>query len=106
MIDLTDLMVIFAIVTAGLYWYSAAGIKQFALLAARNYCNQMDLQFLDESVALRALWFKRAPDGQIRVWRSYTFEFTATGEDRYKGRIVLLGKQVTSIHTPPHRLSP
>ena len=58
----------------------------------------MDLQLLDESVALRALWFKRSPDGQLR-WRSYNFDFTSTGDDRYQGRIILLGK---TNHPHPH----
>lgn len=104
MFDLTDLFVLFLFALAGLYWYSAAGMKQLALSAARDYCKKMDLQLLDESVALRALWFKRSPDGQLRVWRSYNFDFTSTGDDRYQGRIILLGKQITHIHTPAYRV--
>jgi hypothetical protein len=60
------------------------------------------LQLLDESVGLRALWLKRDTDGRIRLWRRYTFEFSSTGEDRYSGKVITLGKKVTDLHLDPH----
>lgn len=86
-------------------WWSAQGAKQLALEATRRYCSSMDVQLLDDVVALRGFWLKRDEVGNVRVWRSYNFEFTSTGNERYQGRVVLLGKSVEAIYLDPHRLN-
>lgn len=65
----------------------------------------MSLQFLDESVGLRALWLKRDDNGQLRVWRRYLFEFSSTGEDRYRGKVIMLGLRITHTELEAHRLN-
>jgi hypothetical protein len=54
-------------------------------------------------VGLRDIWLKRDLRGSLRFWRSYQFEFTATGENRYRGRVVTLGQQILSIELDAHR---
>ncbi|HEY7884022.1 MAG TPA: DUF3301 domain-containing protein, partial [Cellvibrionaceae bacterium] len=65
---------------------------------------QMQVQMLDQSVYLRRLWIKRASDGRLCLWRSFYFEFTATGEDRYQGRVVMLGSRIEAVQLEPHRM--
>ncbi|MBY4678210.1 DUF3301 domain-containing protein [Marinobacterium arenosum] len=103
-IELSDLLWLTLICGAMLYWWQAQRIKELALREARKQCKELDLQLLDESVALRAFWFKRGEDGKVHIWRSYTFNFSSTGDDRYTGRIVLLGRAITGIHLEPHRI--
>ena len=86
------------------YWWSAQGIKERALKAARAHCEGMDIQLLDDSVVLRRLWFKRDGRGSFRVWRLFYFEFTATGEERYSGTVEMLGMAVVSLQLAPHRM--
>ena len=86
-------------------WWNAQGAKQQALRATRSYCQRMEVQLLDDVVALRGFWLKRDTGGNLRLWRSYNFEFTATGNERYTGRIVLLGRRVEHIQLDPHRLN-
>ncbi|MBN4055541.1 DUF3301 domain-containing protein, partial [bacterium AH-315-K03] len=81
------------------------GIKQLALKETKSYCEKMEVQLLDEGVALRGFWLKRDDRGNVRLWRSYLFEFTSTGNERYNGRIILLGRRVESITLDPHRLN-
>ncbi len=87
-----------------LYFWSAQGIKEGAFRATKIYCEKMEVQLLDQSIALRGFWFKRDKQGKIRIWRSFQFEFTATGEERYRGLIVLLGREILSIQLEPHRI--
>jgi hypothetical protein len=87
------------------YWWSAQKIKEIALNAARKNCKDMSLQLLDENVGLRALWVKRDDNGQLRLWRRYMFEFSSTGEDRYLGKVIMLGLRVTDVELQPHRLN-
>ena len=43
--------------------------------------------------------------GQIRVWRRFMFDFTSTGEERYSGRVVMLGQRILHMELDPHRFS-
>lgn len=105
MYSLTDLLIAALFFGVVLLWWGAQGAKQLALAATRDYCEKMDVQLLDDVVALRGFWLKRDTRGNVRIWRSYNFEFTTTGHQRYQGRIILLGKQVEAIFLEPHRLN-
>ena len=101
---LADLIWLLLLLAACYYWWQAHGMKERALGATRKHCREMDLDLLDDTVVLRGFWLKRDGTGRLRMWRSYLFEFSTTGEQRYQGRIVLLGDGVESIHLQPHRM--
>jgi len=73
-------------------------------LAAHKRCDEKQVQLLDETIYLRRLWFKRNDQGKLSLWRSFYFEFTVTGGDRYFGRVVMLGSRITRVELDPHRL--
>ncbi len=104
-ISFGDLFILGLIFFAGIFWWNALGAKEIALDASRAYCEKMDVQMLDDSVELRGLWFKRDKQDRFCLWRSYYFEFSSLGDQRYKGRIILLGKQVLAIELEPHQVS-
>lgn len=104
MYDLSDLAWLTLLVCCCLYWWKAHGMKEIALAATRKYCRNVDVELLDDTVVLKAFWFRRDAGGRLRMWRRYAFEFTSTGEERYSGFIVLLGPQVSNIQLEPHRL--
>ncbi|RBP33292.1 uncharacterized protein DUF3301 [Marinobacter pelagius] len=88
---------------AAWYWWRAKAIKDFVLQAARRYCKTMDVELLDDAVYLRGLWFKRDDQGRLRVWRRFLFDFTSTGEERYTGRVIMLGSTILNMELEPHR---
>jgi len=104
MYDLGDVVVWSVFVLICVLFWRAQGVREVALKAAKKHCEEMDVQWLDSNVSLRGLWFKRDHRGSICFWRSYTFEFSSTGEERYSGRVVLVGNRVTSVQLEPHRL--
>lgn len=85
------------------YWWRAKAIQDYVLSAAKNHCQRMDVMLLDDAVYLRGLWFKRDRQGKLRVWRRFLFDFTTTGEERYLGRIIMLGQRVEHIELQAHR---
>lgn len=85
------------------YWWRGKAIKDFVISAARAHCRKMDVLLLDEAVYLRGLWFKRDQHGHLRVWRRFLFDFTTTGEERYLGRVIMLGQTIERIELQPHR---
>ena len=104
MFDLMDVFWCAIFISFMMLWWNAQGIKQIALSAVKRHCKTMDVQLLDEGVVLRGFWLKRDATGNMKLWRSYNFEFTSTGNERYLGRIVLLGRRVEEVHLEPHRL--
>lgn len=104
MVELSDLFWLSFLVFGGWYWLSAREIKDVALQAVKAYCKEVDVELLDESVVLRGFWFKRNRQGRLKLWRSYIFEFSSTGDDRYKGKVILLGNNTESIQLETHRL--
>ncbi|MET0379959.1 MAG: DUF3301 domain-containing protein [Spongiibacteraceae bacterium] len=105
MIELADLFWLLALAVIAAYWWQAHAIKEMALQVTRKRCQDLDVQLLDETVVMRGLWLRRGDDGVVHWWRSYLFEFTATGDDRYPGSIEMLGKRVVALELAPHRLN-
>jgi len=102
-VELRDLFWLILILFILLQWWQGLKMKELALRHVKRYCASMDLQLLDESIALRGFWLKRGDDGRVHIWRSYLFEFTSTGDERYQGKIILLGHRVTTLQVDPHR---
>ncbi len=104
MISLGDIAFLFLILLACYWVYAAFQVREIALTAVKLKCKQHDLQLLDQSISIKAVWFKRDAAGNLRFWRSYKFEFSSTGVDRYQGLIVMLGRVVTSVSFEAYRL--
>jgi|SRR5690606_37525170 len=105
MITLSDLVWIGLLLTLLAYWWQARDIKEIAVIAAKRHCAREGLELLDETVVLRRIKLKRGDDGQLHIWRGFLFEFTSTGEERYQGQVVLLGRRVQNIWLPVHRMN-
>ena len=99
-----DLFFIIVLLIIGFYWSTAMKAREIAFMAANAHCQKMDVFLLDEYVALNGQWFKRDADGKVKAWRSYQFEFSSTGEERYHGRLVMLGVNVVKIQLEPYRI--
>ncbi len=103
-IDLMDVVWLTVIASIGAIWWHGFKVKERALAAVRNRCQELDLQFLDQNVALRSIKIKRTTGGQAGLQRVYGFEFSSTGDERYRGYVTLIGMQVQEIMIEPHRL--
>ncbi|GAA5316459.1 MAG: hypothetical protein AseanaTS_16630 [Candidatus Pelagadaptatus aseana] len=102
---LYDLMIAFILVLIGLIIWQNAGFRDRALGLAKQQCEHRDVQLLDDTVSLKTLWFGKDRRGNIGLRRVYEFEFTATGERRYRGEMSLLGTRLESVELEPHQFS-
>ena len=89
---------------AYLYWFNAQKTKEIALATARDHCLTMEVQMLDDYVALNGIRLKRGPLGKIQLQRSFLFEFSSTGNERYNGTVLMLGRRVESVDMEPYRI--
>ncbi|MGZ8158919.1 MAG: DUF3301 domain-containing protein [Methylobacter sp.] len=101
---LDDLILIALLLGAYLYWFNGQQAKEVALKAVRAHCLNLEVQMLDEYVALNGIRLKRDQAGKMRLQRTFLFEFSSTGNERYNGTCIMLGRQVESIQMEPYRI--
>lgn len=100
---LGNLFVMLLLGAAAAWWWRAHGVRERALLLAKQHCANQGVELLDENVARRRLRLARDHRGQWRLSREFGFEFTVSGEERYAGRIVMYGYHLGAIELAPHR---
>jgi Protein of unknown function (DUF3301) len=93
------------VIAAGVFlWLDSLRARERAVRAGRAACERYALQFLDDTVSFARLRLGRDPDGQLRIKRTYTFEFSDTGNNRRHGAIVMLGADLQDLQLEPYRL--
>ncbi len=98
-----DFFLIGLILSLGYFFSCALKAREIAFNAVKAHCRQLELQLLDDCVALTGFWGKRDENGQWQAWRTYAFEFSSTGWERYNGKIIMLGPKILSIQLEPYR---
>lgn len=86
------------------YWWQSGEYKGRALKLAAQYCQQHDLQLLDQSMVISGYWPRRNERSVWVIRRTYDFEFTSTGHQRYRGRLTLMGFQLDKIELEVYQL--
>ena len=88
---------------AGIFvWLDSLRARERALAAGRAACQRYALQFLDDTVSFARIRLGRDQDGQLKIARTYTFEFSDTGNNRRHGSIVMLGGELQDLHLEPY----
>lgn len=97
--------VIIVLIAAGaFFWIDSLRARERALAAGRGACERYGVQFLDATVVFARLRLGRDAAGQLRLRRTYTFEFSDTGDNRRHGAIVMLGGELQDMQLEPYKL--
>jgi hypothetical protein len=92
-----------AILVAGtVFWVDTLRAREAALIAGRAACERYSLLLLDDTVAVSRMRFARNADGRLRLARTYSFEFSDTGNNRRHGAISLVGGEIADIVFDPY----
>lgn len=91
-------------VAAFFYWLDATDAKELARRGGRSACAREGVQFLDDTVVLAKVRLRRGGRGRLMIYREFHFEFTSDLSRRYRGEIILLGKQIESLVMDPYRI--
>jgi len=81
-----------------LFWLDSLRARETATRAAREACERMGVQFLDDTVALAKLRLRRDRGGRARLARIYGFEFSPDGSTRSRGHVLILGWHIETLH--------
>jgi hypothetical protein len=91
------------LILAGIFlWLDSLKARERAVSAGRTACERYSLQFLDETVAFARLRLARDEEGRLKIARTYTFEFSDTGNNRRHGAIVMLGGELQDLQLEPY----
>jgi hypothetical protein len=93
---------IVVIVAGILLWVDSLRARERAVKAGRSACERYRLQFLDDTVSFARLRLARDEEGQVKIARTYTFEFSDTGNNRRHGAIVMLGGEMQDLQLEPY----
>jgi hypothetical protein len=99
--ELAALIGIFILV---LFVLDSLRARERAVRAGREACKRYELQFLDDTVSFARLRLGRDDEGRLKLARTYTFEFTETGNTRRHGAIVMLGQDLRDIQLEPYTI--
>ncbi|HSN18518.1 MAG TPA: DUF3301 domain-containing protein [Gammaproteobacteria bacterium] len=88
---------LFLVTAALLFWSGSLKARERMVQACARLCQELKVQFLDETVSLTSLKLGRGPHGWLEFTRVYSFEFSGTGKDRWQGRAVLAGRRMLSV---------
>lgn len=100
-LQLSDIIILLLISAIAYAWWQNSSIREQALINAKKHCESLNLQLLEESVA-GAEWKPTWNHGEIKIKRTYRFEFSSSGIARYQGKISYLGNQKIDVWLSPH----
>ena len=83
------LFLLIAVLGLVLLWLDTTEARDHARGQARRACEDLRVQFLDQTVALRRTRLFRQRSGLLGIERCFRFEFSETGNDRNLGEIRL-----------------
>jgi hypothetical protein len=79
------------------YWQVAMDAREAANRIAKDACSRAVVQLLDGTVAFAGFRMAKDAHGKRRLQRTYTFDYTNDGFERYQGFIVLAGGQLEAV---------
>ena len=94
------LLVLAVIVGVLIFWRNTLRAREEAIRVSRAACRNHGHQFLDDTVSLARLGFARGAAGWPLLRRTYEFEFSADGHDRFVGSVTMSGFRVDSVYLP------
>lgn len=95
--SLMALILIVLIAFGAWFWSDSLLARERMTGTCARLCHELNLQFLDETVALARLRLSRSAAGWPEFRRLYHFEFSRSGADRWPGRAQLAGRRVESV---------
>ena len=100
-----ELAIIILLISSIFYWLDSIRAKENATEHAKIACKNVLIEFLDETVLIKKVRLRRNTQGQLSIYREYEFEFSSTGEFRYKGIVRLLGKYLIDVEMEPYQFN-
>lgn len=93
---MSHLFIVCLLLLLGWFWLDSLRAREIAIGICQAACRQRDLQWLDQTVALRRLGLTWRAEG-VRLRRVYRFDFSEEGMERRQGYIVMRGLNLEEL---------
>ena len=97
---LYDLLILAIPVALAALWWTGSRAHELAIVHARQACQNRQLQFLDQTVALSRMRPARTNTGASCFRREFRFEFTGEGQFRDEASVTMLGHTLSNVYFP------
>ncbi len=94
---MADTIALLVLAVALWFWNDSARTREQTLKYCRDACRDLDIQLLEETVALAHTRLKRDARGHLLVHRWYRFEFSIDGADRHPGAASVAGRIIEFV---------
>lgn len=94
---LTAILLLLALFGTAWFWNDSLRARDRVIATCFHLCAEVGVQFLDQTVVLSGLRIQRRAAGGLEFVRRYTFEYSGTGADRWKGYALLAGPRMESV---------
>ena len=93
---MSNLLAVFLVLLLGWFWLDSMRAREIATEVCKSARKQRELQFLDQTVALRRLGLAWRSEG-LRMRRIYRFDFSEEGVGRRSGYLVMRGMTLEDL---------
>ena len=104
-LSLFDILAVTLLAGGVWYFFDAMRARESATAAAREYCIQSSLQFLDGTVGLKSVALNME-SGRPRLLRRYEFHFAESDHSRNVGLVTMIGADVENFILPKKLIHP
>jgi hypothetical protein len=82
------------------FWFDTLRCRELTKAVCREVCRQLQLQLLDDTIALQRMRLKRDHSGKLSIQRLYHFEFYDGSNGRHQGTVLMQGGKLELIELP------
>jgi hypothetical protein len=82
------------------FWFDTIQCQEIAKNICKHTCRQLQLQLLDDTIALKRVRLKRNQNGRLALQRTYQFEFSDGGNNRQQGMVIMRGIALEILDIP------
>src|SRR4051812_37927632 len=104
--EISQVAAILFIGLGAFFWLDSLRARERAVRAGRAACERYSLQFLDDTVSFTRVRLGRNAEGELRIARTYSFEFSDPENTRPPGAIFMRGSDVDDLHRDPYPVHP
>lgn len=97
---INSLIILILLSIATWFWFDTLQCQEIAKAICKQQCKQLELQLLDDTIALVRVRLKRNNYGRLKVQRTYLFEFFDGGNKRQQGTIIMRGTTLEILEMP------
>jgi len=94
---MASILIILFLALIAWFWLNSIRAQEIAMQASAQACQQIEVQFLDQTASLKKIRIIRNKNGRMIFERIYSFDFSRDRESRTQGLVTIVGQKVTQV---------